>query len=348
MNRSKSCALCFCLLLAKVAAPTPSPAQEPVRARFLNEGPKGWKALRTTALQLEGTFVGKYKLGVHPLVIEESKFKVNGAFLVYEETRTNLEGKVARVIALGVNSKYRFALHQPRPQSSWALADHGSASDPMHVDHPYSRASSLGFVRFLNSPFSVNCLPIPEMISEAGFKLGKVDEVTRDGKKLAKIEFTYAPPKVIPELVKGKPVRRHIHMTKMRGGWMLLDPERNWSLQECSLDLEGGEKNTCVVEYANSDGGPLLPWRVIEKDNAVSAWEVTFSNLRIRDIPEEEFTLTAFGLPEPHGVVWPQPTRWWLWIFLSAVAAAVAAFLVLRMRRRYFASKSVKAEQKAP
>ncbi|MBI2807077.1 MAG: hypothetical protein HYX68_19020 [Planctomycetes bacterium] len=179
------------------------------------------------------------------------------------------------------------------------------------------------------------------MITEAGFKLEKVGELTRDGRKLAKIEFTYTPPKINVEVVNGRPVRRDMHMTKMRGGWMVLDPERNWSLQESSLDLVGGEKNTCIVEYAKSDSGVFLPSRVFEKDNAVSVWEVTFSDLTIRDIPEKEFTLTAYGLPEPMGVVWPSPTRWYLWITLAAVGAVVLGFVLRKLQRRYQTPKAV-------
>jgi hypothetical protein len=343
MNQSRCYALFFFLALTKIAVSSPLPAQESLRSRFLAEGPKGWKTLDRTVRQMEGKWVGHYKLGVHPMVIQEAKFKINGNLLVYEETRKIQDEKINRVIALGANSKYQFGLQQHRPPSSWAMVYTGAPTDPMDFDHPYSRATGTGFVRFLHAPFTVNCMPIAEMIGESGFKLENIEEVPRDGKKLAKIEFRYTPPKITQELVKGKPIRRNFHMTKMRGGWMLLDPEQNWSLQECSLDLEGGEKNTRIVKYAVSDGGLHLPSSVFEKDNSKSVWEVTFSNLRIRDIREEEFTLTVYGFPEPVGVVWPKPTRWYVWLALAAFASLSAAVLFQVVKRRFQGAAPVKS-----
>jgi hypothetical protein len=48
----------------------------------------------------------------------------------------------------------------------------------------------------------------------------------------------------------------------------------------------------------------------------------------------EEFRMSAFGLDEPKGVIWPKPTRWWLWISLGAMASlgVGVAFRVFRRR----------------
>lgn len=51
--------------------------------------------------------------------------------------------------------------------------------------------------------------------------------------------------------------------------------------------------------------------------------------------PQSDFTLSAFGLPEPYGVVWKTPTPWYLWFIGSGIAfLAVGWYLRRRVRRR--------------
>ena len=53
-------------------------------------------------------------------------------------------------------------------------------------------------------------------------------------------------------------------------------------------------------------------------------------------LPElHDFTLTAFGLPEPVGVVWPKRTNHgWVWVALAGVGciAVAVGFAVLKRR----------------
>jgi hypothetical protein len=69
------------------------------------------------------------------------------------------------------------------------------------------------------------------------------------------------------------------------------------------------------------------------RNEASGEW--TFTYRRDLNVPESEFTLTAFGLPEPY---FAEPRRSYTWVYLAAgaVAAAVAAGLVGRryVRRR--------------
>ncbi len=41
---------------------------------------------------------------------------------------------------------------------------------------------------------------------------------------------------------------------------------------------------------------------------------------------DEDFTLSAFGIREPVGVVWDKPTSTYVWILLAAGACAILAF----------------------
>jgi hypothetical protein len=334
----------ICLSIGMVVASQSLSAQEALRDRFLTEGPKGWLTLSSTLQQLQGTCISRYSVGNNEAITSETKFKINRELLVYEESRKVPGGEdSARV--LGVNSKYRFGLQKESAGTSWLLADSGAPSDRLHIQHPYARAASGGFIRFLDAPFTICFMPISEMIKEDGFKLGEISEVTREGKVLVKVAFTYVPPKISPELVKGKPIRIDKHMTKLRGGWMLLNPDANWAIEETGMDLEGGKKGSSVVDYVKSERGFFLPSRVVDKSVYPSTWDVTFAGLSSREIPESEFTLSAYGLPEPFGVVWPEPTRWWLW--LSLAGAAVIA-LGISWRVFYHRIRKVEPVKQVP
>jgi hypothetical protein len=61
-------------------------------------------------------------------------------------------------------------------------------------------------------------------------------------------------------------------------------------------------------------------------------WEY---DLRESPMPEdEEFTLTAYGLPEPLGISLPTRSRAWLWFALAGLAALGAGFLFRRIAPR--------------
>ncbi|MCS6977776.1 MAG: hypothetical protein NZM31_12325, partial [Gemmatales bacterium] len=47
--------------------------------------------------------------------------------------------------------------------------------------------------------------------------------------------------------------------------------------------------------------------------------------------PESEFTLSAFGLPEPPGVTWERPTPWWLYGIAVGLALVVLSGILFRV-----------------
>lgn len=54
---------------------------------------------------------------------------------------------------------------------------------------------------------------------------------------------------------------------------------------------------------------------------------------------ESDFTLTAFGLPEPPGITWERPTPWWIYFGLIGGGCLVGFVLIgVFLRRRYGAS----------
>jgi len=57
------------------------------------------------------------------------------------------------------------------------------------------------------------------------------------------------------------------------------------------------------------------------------------TDFSLNDPPESEFTLSAFGLPEPPGIEWKKPFPWYL-VLATIGALCLAVFLFLRSRAK--------------
>ena len=111
---------------------------------------------------------------------------------------------------------------------------------------------------------------------------------------------------------------------------MVLDPKRYWCVRSLDLDLKtlvAVGKHRTQTELADPTASLPLPNRHVENQDfnmlktqqpyRLSS-ELVYSLSQRADLPgDEEFTLTAFVLPEPPGVTWPKPTPWYLWLALA-------------------------------
>jgi hypothetical protein len=80
------------------------------------------------------------------------------------------------------------------------------------------------------------------------------------------------------------------------------------------------QKNTKVSE---SQGGKLIK-SIVRADD--------YAYIDTNDI--EDYTLSAFGLPEPEGVVWEKPTPVWVWLVVAAGVLAAMAVLFRYWQKR--------------
>jgi hypothetical protein len=122
---------------------------------------------------------------------------------------------------------------------------------------------------------------------------------------------------------------------------ILLDPNDHWCIREFTAGVPGVDRSTTIITYANRvEGLPVVQSLTYKHKTFAdgSAFEVN-SNVdkwERRWIPESEFTLSAFGLPEPKGIEWEKPSRRYLWIVAAALVALVLAFAFrhLAVRRK--------------
>jgi hypothetical protein len=128
-------------------------------------------------------------------------------------------------------------------------------------------------------------------------------------------------------------------------GYIDFDPRRfhritgyAWHMK--TILSEGDAKGT--VEYASGEGIPVAKTMTAESPALVNkkrgllalkyveAYDVKYNV----DVPDSEFRLTAFDLPEPVGVAPPERPRTWLWVTGAALGFALLGVLFTRLKHR--------------
>ncbi len=239
----------------------------------------------------------------------------------------------------GTNPKYAFALRRNTSTSPWTVSQLIDRSNnklpPAFEDHFDT------FQRGNNQLVKVSRkYPLVEVIRKPQFRVVRCRRVQQDGDDLVEVVFDY-PHKVEKG---GNDIQR---------GTLLLDPQRFWCLRSFEIqkasEVEGyrGTEQFQVLELGETDQSLPVPKRAVTKNTVVfdngigntQEWRFEYDLSVPRRLPDDdEFTLTAFGLPEPPGLEWKGPTRWYLWVGLAGIVCLVLGAAIHRFRRRKAAS----------
>lgn len=130
---------------------------------------------------------------------------------------------------------------------------------------------------------------------------------------------------------------------KLEGGSLLLDPARAWlPLSQTARVRTGVASGTHSNEFEYSPGSQDL-LRVVEQAEYIPfkggetwrcKWIWNYDVHVPAHLPDaQEFTLSAFGLPEPMGVKWEKPTPRYVWFLMAASGFAAIAFLFRYLSR---------------
>ena len=131
-----------------------------------------------------------------------------------------------------------------------------------------------------------------------------------------------------------------------QSGWFDTDPSEAWAITSGEFSrIEDGQPITYqyrTVIKSVEHNVPIPKERVVtasvKKNDGSSASlfiRTSYDMERCETISESEFTLSAFGLPEPPGVVWEKPTPRYIWFLVAAmVFVAIAVGFRYLARRR--------------
>lgn len=312
----------------------PLNAAEPegVKEHFLKEAPRLWQEYEKFVALLQGEVL--FKQTIDGKIIQNRRF----------EYKQNADCKLCLSQSLlkpksdgelrAYNNTYAFTLWRSAPEHPWALV----AREDREGD------SSTSLMKRIRSDFDFCFSPllrlpgynvsIPQLMQGASFRILDIKMVRRQGDELVQLDFNNAHPPGEGE-------------TPIQRGILFLDPSRSWCLRSCTLQAQwGGQTGQTKIENQLADLGARhpMPIKVVQKTDfsyqqgesgpRSSAYEIIYD---LREPPQspgdEEFTLSAFGIPEPVGIA-KRPMRWYLWLALAGILCLSLAALFRWLARR--------------
>lgn len=226
------------------------------------------------------------------------------------------------------------------PRLSFRLepATEADAPYPWTIENLSTRESRLASILLaFRGPFAPFMIydetVLGQMEGIKGFRIVSFDWITENGERLAKMQFQYPGPEV---------------SNLTWSGWYLFAPDSSWVLHGYRYGAWEGTASEdsppvarqCAIRYRGwHDGVPLLEevqyW--IDDETATDRKELetwSFRDVRITDVPDREFTLAAFGLPDDAEAVDPTNRAWMLFAGGAILFLAGCGVSLWRARRR--------------
>jgi len=197
--------------------------------------------------------------------------------------------------ARGVNTRYAFVLRKAQGKD-WVLHDfHDLAGGPS------SSIYYRGLDQLARGPYGIGqAIWLPDVVAQREFEIREAAEQSIDSRRLIRVTFVFKKT--------SDPVTH--------SGYVIFDPERFWLMTEVEHRMATSKNsltNKTKYEYELDGDFPLHSRAVTIQSSSrfpglLSEMSSTFRHRREK-ATESEFTLSAFGLPEPLGVEWESPTR---------------------------------------
>jgi hypothetical protein len=282
----------FVSLFLLLSSPELALGDSDLEQRFLRDAPRGWAKLSAAECRLAGVAhiehwsTTKGQKTVH--IDNHIEFKRNGDLVRLVQSGAKKESSFVHV----VGPRYFFRLTRPSPKAPYVLRDL-SFGQPITNIKDEGLLSSTYFFRASQFSREFWDVPLEGLIADPGFKLKRISEGVDGTKKIVRVEF----------VAKSAKYKR-----EWRSAWMELCPDENWALQKAEHWPRSDWRQTITNEFRTSKDGQLSPYRSrivsrfsvseFSKEEIEQTYQFTLDELEDRVVPESEFTLPAFGLPE--------------------------------------------------
>jgi hypothetical protein len=255
-------------------------------------------------------------------------------FVEEQQRISELPGASHTSSAAGKNTKYEFRLERAPERSEWLLSSWKFLNEPDKRDHVPVRYRAEAHPIF--SHLTLFGRPLFEVMKEPGWKTIDVRQVPQQADRV-QITFDYQSKR------KSGAIEHH-------KGSFDLKPSLDWAVVHSVISTEiisAGEthflfdKETTFEVHSDEQGIPFLrklSWKqgklVDSHLNVELECVAEFSQRRPSQVSERNFTLSAFGLPEPAGVEWRKATPRYVWVLIAAGAVAILATVFRCLARR--------------
>lgn len=289
-----------------------------LKARALEQWHAGREACRAT----QGSWISNTSTSRDDATrTEEVTYKSNAPAALLIVQSTSSERSVGEVF--GVNSQYAFLLARRTVQSPWVLLNSNGLEDSTLVGRVETMHDRHDPNRLI---FGVWAKDLTQMVDDPAFRVLSITERTVAGLRQAQVAFRYERSSGIG----------NDSQDMVQEGEIFLLPDRYWCLRYARLKMKSataeGTYELTVETRTSKDGFPI-PIRAVRKedwksfggDNPFSLSRQVDFDLEIPEVPPplEDFTLSAFGLPEIHRE-FEEPVSWYLWAMLGGFGCLTA------------------------
>jgi hypothetical protein len=316
-----------CCLLALILLSGPAAAEErkvDLKQRFLAEAPGGWTALQQWASELETT--GTLSQTRRPAQgdpvreVQSVTCRRNGESALVELRRADAPAQSKSVGIGGLNPRYVFSLGREDDSKPWTVKGmYPKAKD----DFPGVRTGVEWYLYYCTNPCTgLIGTPLIDLVRKAEYTIKTVEPVEHQGRRCARVEFAYTPPKGSENT--------------LRSGWVILAPDEHWALEEFEMTFSNPRTIRGTVRYGDRVGDCRSVQKFVTQiNNPLSSEEIVYEchKVDVCRLSESDFTLPAFGLPEfdkaPPEVAkndWPTGSSVWVcWRGWSRSRCAISA-----------------------
>jgi hypothetical protein len=297
-----------------------------------------WKSYELFARNLQGT-------ARETTTVDSGKAEQR--LLIYKQNRECVLNIISReqdsseICRIG-NPHYAASIKRSKANSNQVTLDKISQSP--HGPFPgYAgdHVSVFDLTRSLISPhFTILTVPLSEVFFHPSFTVMRTLKTMEKGEERLQIDYKY----LYNEAKLG--------VESTGRGSILLDPSRCWCIHRSKYSGTTKRKGTPVsdateeIEFEIIDhlsGFPLVKTKTQNtnsynyniKKKRLSTRRVDYQWDVNDSVPNSEFTLSAFGLPEPIGTEPLNSSHTWLWLLVGALSAAALALLFVWLKHRH-------------
>jgi hypothetical protein len=309
---------------------------EELQQRFLNEAPHRWEEYRAKIEQFDGTVTVVMNVGSKPDFHVRFEYKHNSNCRLCLEQSLLKESPAGSLFAY--NTRYGFSLARKTADQPWVVTGYNLRQDDSVTPEVRETLSRLILLRKL---VRASTTDLADLVREPTFRILRALPVSHDGEDLVQIEFDNS-----HELALSSDKKSGKKFDPIQAGSLLLDPNRYWCVRACELRnkyINADAKIKVDVELRDLSAKFPVPKRIVESNDQTRPMGERLLVTFVTDFdlheplhlpPDDAFTLSAFGLPEPLGVTWSKPTRWYLWLSLAGALCLGGSGVFYWLKRR--------------
>ncbi len=310
------------------------------KVRFREHAPAAWQTIRTILGRLQVKIFAKTTRDGMPLQEGEVEIRQNAQCKMRMDKNSLKPAQTVQAY----NPLYSFDLRKEAPHRPWTvesleMSEKGRKTASHHVTHSVTDSVLYSVVRLAQTD-------IEDLIKQPTFSIISVRPVQKES--VSVIEVCFA----------NRHDREKRPFCPIQAGTIYFDAARSWCIRSAVLDVEylgASGKQYHDVVLSEDSSGSFIPRRWVGrtmsfptqetkinpgKKTVTIVTEVDFQVKGISHMPgDQEFRLSAFGLPEPMGVVWEGNSSWQMWLVGGALAAGILMILFRHLKHQAAARK---------